>query len=437
MEGGASMEPAEHATPLRPPRNVGKEPPAAPPDPDRVSKAYAVYAMHGAGMTTGFVCFDAESFGISRGAIYNRQATVSEFARTLLSEEGTRVRDESGMAELPAGSEAWLSLAEAVRLGLAKRALTKEEIRKLPKDVKRKRTVERGELSATLTAKMHADLISDESVAAHVAYSIKGTPLHQCFEDGVPSIKWCRAFLKRHSIDLGKRAAAVSELAREKWCTSTNFERFYTISFETLEAEGIVRKNPLYDKDVPLRWGKNGSNEDDIRVQEYIIIDSERHRLASFDETLCSADMHESRCSSKSNSTWTDKSAGDEGVCIGSRTAERVSGFGGSIATGESLPPLFVYSTTPQPWWLQHSLFEVPNSTRLDDNGVPYQGRVASNKSGGATNDMTLEYYKTLFEPGCVFQHARNVTGQRVCIYADGHGSQITVCSHFHLAAKS
>ena len=333
MESGGSMDAAEQDTPMRPSRNGGKEPPAAPPDPDRVSKAYAVFAMHGAGMTKGFVHFVAESFGITRGALYNRHAAVSDFARTLLSEEGTRVRDESGMAELPVGSEAWLLPSEAVRLGLAKRALTKEEIKKLPKDAKRKRTVERGELSATLTAKMHADptvftaamaqaealragfsdldahllkrhcrhhpgkapiyagapcifglaqeekivtwvklmramrvQISDESVAAHVAYSIRGTPLYQCFEGGTPSIKWCRSFLKRHNIDLGKRAAAVSELAREKWCTSSNFERFYDITFETLEAEGIVRKNPLYDKTVPLRWGKHGSNEEDPRV---------------------------------------------------------------------------------------------------------------------------------------------------------------------------
>ena len=137
--------------------------------------------------------------------------------------------------------------------------------------------------------------------------------------------------------------------------------------------------------------------------------------------------MHESRCSSKSNSTWVDKTSGDEGVCNGSRCAERVSGFGGSLATSESLPPLFVFSTTPQPLWLQHSTFEVPNSTRLDENGVPYKGRVASNKSGSATDDMTLLCYKTLFEPGCIFSVARNVTGQRVAIYADGHGSHITV----------
>jgi len=327
------MDALEHDTPQRPSRNGDKEPPATPLDPDRVSKAYATVAMHSGVMKGGFAGFVAGSFGTTRQALDKRRKNMPDHERKLLFEHGKSVRDTSGVAELPAGSEAWLLPAEQVRLGLAKHALAKEEIRKLPKDAKRRRAVERGELSATLTAKMHADpegftsamaeaealrqgfsdldahllkrhcrehpgqapspagapcifgpvqeekivawvklmramhlQISDESVAAHVAYSIKGTPLHKCFEGGAPSIRWCRAFLKRHSIDLGKRAAAVSELAGEKWCMPSNFERFYTITFETLEAEGIVRKNPLYDRTVPLRWGKNGSNEDDPRV---------------------------------------------------------------------------------------------------------------------------------------------------------------------------
>ena len=119
-----------------------------------------------------------------------------------------------------------------------------------------------------------------------------------------------------------------------------------------------------------------------LQVQEYIIVESQRHRLASFDETLCSADMHESRCSSKTNTTWVDKTAGDEGICNGSRCAERVSAFGGSLATGESLPPLYVYSTTPQAWWLQHSTFEVPDSTRLDENGSRTRGALLPTRAG-------------------------------------------------------
>ena len=97
-----------------------------------------------------------------------------------------------------------------------------------------------------------------------------------------------------------------------------------------------------------------------MQVQEYIIHPSQKHRLASFDETQCTADMHESRTSTSINKTVVDRSTGDQGECNGSRTAERVSGYGGCLATGESLPPFFVYSTQPKDFWLQHSLFKVP-----------------------------------------------------------------------------
>ena len=61
------------------------------------------------------------------------------------------------MADLPAGSDAWLLHAERVRLGLAQRSLTRDEIKKLSKEAKRKRDAERRELSAELTAKMNTN----------------------------------------------------------------------------------------------------------------------------------------------------------------------------------------------------------------------------------------------------------------------------------------
>ncbi|KAJ1488537.1 hypothetical protein T484DRAFT_1782721 [Baffinella frigidus] len=164
MEGIDPAEAAEHATPQRSSRNVDKEPPAAPPDPGRVGKAYATFVMHGGVMKKGFAGFVAESFGTTRQALEKRDKSWSAEhcaeERALLVGHGRSVRDASGMAELPAGSDAWLLPLEAVRLGLAKHALTKEEIQKLPKDAKRKRAVERGEMSATLTAKMHAAPVS-------------------------------------------------------------------------------------------------------------------------------------------------------------------------------------------------------------------------------------------------------------------------------------
>ena len=46
----------------------------------------------------------------------------------------------------------------------------------------------------------------------------------------------------------------------------------------------------------------------------------------------------------------------------------------------------------------------MPDSTRLDREGSPYKGRIAWNKGGGATDDMTLDYYKHLFEEGGIFE---------------------------------
>ena len=131
MGSGHSKSPAEHATPRRAPRNSGRESdplPSSPPDPDRGAKAYAVWAMHGSVMTKGFVGFVATAFGVTRGSLYNRQTKVSEYSRMLLSEHGKEVRDDGGLAELPAGSDAWLMPDERVHLGLAKHALTKEQL---------------------------------------------------------------------------------------------------------------------------------------------------------------------------------------------------------------------------------------------------------------------------------------------------------------------
>ena len=60
--------------------------------PTGVAKAYAVWAMHGSVMTKGFVGFVSATFGVTSGALYNCQTSVSEFARVLLSDHGKEVR---------------------------------------------------------------------------------------------------------------------------------------------------------------------------------------------------------------------------------------------------------------------------------------------------------------------------------------------------------
>ena len=139
MGSGLSKRPEEHVTPPRASRKRAKESesPAAPPDPDRVSKAYAVVAMHRDVMAKGFAGFVADSFGTCRQALKKRHGKVTDEERVLLSEHGKSLRAASGTADLPAGSDAWLLQAERVRLGLAQRSLTRDEIKKLPKAAKR------------------------------------------------------------------------------------------------------------------------------------------------------------------------------------------------------------------------------------------------------------------------------------------------------------
>ena len=78
----------------------------------------------------------------------------------------------------------------------------------------------------------------------------------------------------------------------------------------------------------------------------------------------------------------------------------------------------------------------MPDSTRLDRDGSPYEGRIAWNKSGGATDDMTLDYLKHLFEEGGIFEDAKDELGKRVVLLCDGHGSHITVEALTYLRSR-
>lgn len=187
----------------------------------------------------------------------------------------------------------------------------------------------------------------------------------------------------------------------------------YRNVISTLLALKIVQPNPRYD---PANKDKDG-----VPLEpEVLWIESERYRVASFDEMKCDDKTHGDG-NRKGRSERTIRCGPeDDGECIGTKhSSHPASVVGGTLGTNEALPCYAVTaSATVDPTW-----FAVGPKTTINGKVIGMDG--TCNAKGSVNNEVAIEYVKKSVLPAFAAYELPTAERKAVLI-CDGVGSHLS-----------
>jgi hypothetical protein len=227
---------------------------------------------------------------------------------------------------------------------------------------------------------------------------IRGTTVADRFPGGEATSVWYYNWLRKHEGDLDRGNMTTIEAQRQKWCTSANLETHFDIWKDVMISTGIGRENPDYDPEL------EGS-------PALFVVRPER--VGSLDESSFDMDQTDGR---KDRGNTTTRPKGSRGEVMVNKGGGRITMIGGSLASGDSFPPLCIWP------WESGLDIECLNGTPKSTQG--FEGTHHHNATGGATetDDTVLRFMKANVVP-----HFRPTKEDPMIIGMDGHGSHITI----------
>ena len=239
----------------------------------------------------------------------------------------------------------------------------------------------------------------------HINRLVHGTKQAAAFEGGEVPMSWTMAFLDRNKEFVGAGANRDLEASRDTWTTSKNAALHYKVLAEQLCACGAADWNKDFDPKVP--------NSEQIYITHADLI-------MSFDET--GFDMNQTKdgghgIHTKSPTGRMKKRGGRQvrmsRYTLAAHTASRVTGLGGSLASGESIIPGFVFPGQQHDYrWCEEKGVppedHVPCSSIVDPKThkkIP--AVVTANGKGGMDNSMTPWLLLEVVLP--TFEHSPSV----------------------------
>jgi hypothetical protein len=178
--------------------------------------------------------------------------------------------------------------------------------------------------------------------------------------------------------------------------------------------------NPDYDPNSTV----DSAMEGDVKAQEILIEEGQRHRIISFDEThVCvGEDVHQTPegivTLHTTENGFIDKYIDTDVSSV--QSASSMTCIGGSAANGDALPLFVVFpnNSFDLKWTLNG-----PQSNKIDPRtNEPYSSLFTANDKGGMSDKMGLDYLNTALIPFCPDISPMN----KYILLCDGHGSHLT-----------
>eukprot|EP00961_Rhodomonas_salina_P040144 539584-Rhodomonas_salina.1 len=259
-----------------------------------------------------------------------------------------------------------------------------------------------------------------------------------------PTDRWYYGFLQRWADRLGTAKQNIIEADRAKWATSQNLQLYFNVVYERFKEIGFIEVNPAFEPD--LSWTREREKAKDKRIERGFWTTRGKLRTISYDESEATTNASRNQSNSMAEGTIIAKkvevNAGAQGYAVGNKTSTRASAIGGSNCNGDSLPIVLIYSTPVRSEWFQHPDFALPECTWTNPaTGKPFEAKVMSNESGGATNASGMMWLQWLLcepvtnqegeleewtgERGGVFRDAS--PDNPIGIICDGHGSHLSL----------
>ena len=239
----------------------------------------------------------------------------------------------------------------------------------------------------------------------HINHLVHGTAEADKFENGEVPMGWLMSFLDRKKEFVGAGSNRDLEASRDTWTTSKNALQHYKVLADQLVACGAATWNHDFDYTEPY--------------SEMIHI-THPDLIMSFDET--GFDMNQTKdgghgIHSKKPTGKMKKKGGvqmrSSRHTLASHNQSHVTGLGGSLASGDSIIPGFIFPGTgyDRRWTWEATVpaeQHVPCSSIIDpETHRKMPGKVVANGKGGMDNGMAKWLLLEIILP--TFEHSKSV----------------------------